>query len=95
MSNESDFFFITDNEKGFLLTRPIEYVITQVQMSQFKLDAGVSKKAGMLNFKNPVKEMFFVVVSDDVYKYEPLKQVTMKFNNNTITDINYLIFHNN
>lgn len=87
----TDFFFITDNEKGFLLTRPIEYVITQVQMSQFKFNAGISKKSGMLNFKNPVKEMLFVAVSDDVYKYEPLKQVTMKFNNNTIIDADNLM----
>ena len=87
----TDFFFITDDEKSFLLTRPIEYVITQVQMSKFKFDAGISKKAGMLNFKNPVKEMFFVAVSDDVYKYEPLKQVTMKFNNNTIIDADNLM----
>ena len=87
----TDFFFITDDEKSFLLTRPIEYVITQVQLSQFKFNAGISKKSGMLNFKNPVKEMFFVAVSDDVYKYEPLKQVTMKFNNNTIIDADNLM----
>jgi len=87
----TDFFFITDDEKSFLFTRPIEYVITQVQLSQFKFNAGISKKSGMLNFKNPVKEMFFVAVSDDVYKYEPLKQVTMKFNNNTIIDADNLM----
>ena len=87
----TDFFFITDDEKSFLFTRPIEYVITQVQLSQFKFNAGISKKSGMLNFKNPVKEMFFMAVSDDVYKYEPLKQVTMKFNNNTIIDADNLM----
>ena len=87
----TDFFFITDDEKNFLLTRPIEYVITQLQMSQFRFNAGVSKKSGMLNFKNPVKEMFFVAVSDDVHKYEPIKQVTMKFNNNTIIDADNLM----
>ena len=54
----TDFFYITENEKNFLLSRPIEYVITQLQMSQFKMKAGESKKSGMLNFKNPVKEMF-------------------------------------
>ena len=87
----TDFFFITDDERNFLLTRPIEYVITQLQMSQFRFNAGVSKKSGMLNFKNPVKEMFFVAVSDDVHKYEPIKQVTMKFNNNTIIDADNLM----
>ena len=87
----TDFFFITEDEKNFLLTRPIEYVITQLQMSQFKFKPGESKKSGMLNFKNPVKEMFFVAVSDDVYKYEPIKQVTMKFNNTTIIDADNLM----
>ena len=87
----TDFFFITEDEKNFLLTRPIEYVITQLQMSQFKFKPGESKKSGMLNFKNPVKEMFFVAVSDDVYKYEPIKQVTMKFNNNVIIDADNLM----
>jgi plastocyanin len=87
----TDFFFITEDEKNFLLTRPIEYVITQLQMSQFKFKAGESKKSGMLNFKNPVKEMFFMAVSDDVYKYEPIKQVTMKFNNNIIIDADNLM----
>ena len=87
----TDFFFITEDEKNFLLSRPIEYVITQLQMSQFKFKPGESKKTGMLNFKNPVKEMFFVAVSDDVYKYEPIKQVNMKFNNTTIIDADNLM----
>jgi hypothetical protein len=87
----TDFFFVTEDERNFLLTRPIEYVITQLQMSQFKFKPGESKKSGMLNFKNPVKEMFFLAVSDDVYKYEPIKQVTMKFNNNIIIDADNLM----
>ena len=87
----NEFFFITENEKNFILSRPIEYVITQLQKSEFKFKAGESKKSGMLNFKHPVKEMFFLAVSDDVHKYETIKQVTMKFNNNTIIDADTLM----
>ena len=87
----TDFFFVTEDEKNFLMSRPIEYVITQLQMSQFKFKAGESKKAGMLNFKNPVREMFFLAVSDDVHKLNPIKHVTMKFNNNTIIDADNLM----
>jgi len=87
----TDFFFVTEDEKNFLMSRPIEYVITQLQMSQFKFKAGESKKAGMLNFKHPVKEMFFLAVSDDVHKLNPIKHVTMKFNNNTIIDADNLM----
>jgi hypothetical protein len=65
--------------------------MTQIQMSQFKFNTGVSKKSGMLNFKHPVKEMFFVAISDDVHKYETIKQVTIKFNNNTIIDADTLM----
>ena len=87
----TDFFFVTEDEKNFLLSRPIEYVITQLQMSQFKMKAGETKKSGMLNFKHPVKEMFFIAESNDVYKYNPIKHVTMKFNNNTIIDADNLM----
>ena len=87
----NEFFFITENEKNFILSRPIEYVITQLQKSELKFKAGESKKSGMLNFKHPVKEMFFLAVSDDVHKYETIKQVTMKFNNNTIIDADTLM----
>jgi hypothetical protein len=87
----TDFFFVTEDEKNFIMSRPIEYVITQLQVSQFKLKAGISKKSGMLNFKHPVKEMFFLAVSDDVYKYNPIKNVTMKFNNNIIINADNLM----
>jgi hypothetical protein len=87
----TDFYFVTEDERNFLLTRPIEYVITQLQLSRFKFKAGESKKSGMLNFKNPVKEMFFIAESEDVYKLCPIKHVTMKFNNNTIIDADNLM----
>ena len=35
--------------------------------------------------------MFFVAISDDVHKYETIKHVTMKFNNNTIIDADTLM----
>jgi len=91
LSLVTDFFFVTEDEKNFIMSRPIEYVITQLQVSQFKLKAGISKKSGMLNFKHPVKEMFFLAVSDDVYKYNPIKNVTMKFNNNIIINADNLM----
>tara|TARA_B100000427_G_scaffold301248_2_gene284303 strand:- start:4228 stop:5400 length:1173 start_codon:yes stop_codon:yes gene_type:complete len=87
----TDFFFITEYERDFIMTRPIEYIITQVQMSKFKMKAGESKKSIMLKFKDPVKEMLFMAVSDDVYKYNPIKHVSMKFNNNTIIDADNLM----
>jgi len=86
----TDFFYITEDEKNFLLTSEKEYVITQLQMSQIKMNPSISKKSIMINFKNPVKEMFFMAVSDDLSKYNPIKNVNLKFNNNVIFDADNL-----
>lgn len=56
----TDFYFITDDEKNFLLTRPIEYVITQLQMARIPFKPNTSERSVMLQFKHPVKEMFFI-----------------------------------
>lgn len=56
----SDFYFITDPEIHFLKTRPIEYVITQLQLATIPLEIETSKKSVLLHFKHPVKELLFI-----------------------------------
>jgi len=86
----TDFFFISEDERNFLLSRPIEYVITQCQMSHFTTDISQTKKAVMLNFKHPVKEMFFVAYPDlNRTGYALIKNVTLKFNNQEIINTNF------
>lgn len=86
----SDFVYISDVEKDFILTRPIEYVITQQQLARIKLDPGVSKKSVMLNFNHPVKELFFIAKNDDDHTHAKIKSVVLKFNNNTVIDADNL-----
>jgi len=76
----TDFFFISEDERNFLKTRPMEYGITQLQMSTLSFKPNESRKAGMLNFKHPVKELFFIAKE----KYAPEQVVTLK--NVTHTD---------
>jgi len=86
----TDFFFVSEDERNFLLSRPIEYVITQLQMSRFKMDVSQTKKAVMLNFKHPVKEMFFIAYPDlNLTGHVLLKNVTLKFNNQEIINTDY------
>lgn len=86
----TDFFFVSEDERNFLLSRPIEYVITQCQMSHFTTDISQTKKAVMLNFKHPVKEMFFVAYPDlNIIGYALFKNVTLKFNNQEIINTNF------
>ena len=54
----TDFYFVTDDEKNFLLTRPMEYVITQLQKSTITFKPNEISKSALLKFKNPVKELF-------------------------------------
>lgn len=74
----ADFYFITDEEKNFLRTRPVEYVITQLQVAKIPFGPNVSERSVMLNFKHPVKELYFMANvqesepgGDTVYETDP------------------------
>lgn len=55
----TDFYFITEEERSFLLTRPVEYVITQLQVATIPFGPNVSSRSVMIRFQHPVKELFF------------------------------------
>ena len=55
----TDFYFVAEEERNFLLTRPMEYIISQLQMSKVVYKPNESKKSALLKFKHPVKELFF------------------------------------
>ena len=91
-SIDTEFAFLTDRERNYLMTRPIDYVITQVQMSKFVMKAGENTKSVMLNFSHPVRELFFVSQSEAAVRanhpnrYNKLLNVKLKFNNETVFD---------
>lgn len=60
----TDFYFITDDERNFLLTRPLEYVITQLQKSTLQFKPGEVEKSALLKFQHPVKELLFIATED-------------------------------
>tara|TARA_A100001201_G_scaffold7950_2_gene12509 strand:+ start:5198 stop:6691 length:1494 start_codon:yes stop_codon:yes gene_type:complete len=91
MSLFCDFVYVTEDEKNFIRTRPIEYVITQTQVAEIRMKAGVSSRAVMINFKHPVKELFFLAKDDETKEHVPIKHVNLKFNNNTVIDADNLM----
>lgn len=54
-----NYVYLSDDERNFLKTRPIEHVITQLQVATFNIDYDLDggKKTVRLNFKHPVKEL--------------------------------------
>ena len=56
---------MTPDESNFLKSNPIDYIITQVQVSNFKMKPNENEKDVLLKFSHPVKEMFFVSQSEE------------------------------
>jgi len=100
MSIDTDFVYLSDEERGYLMSYPIDYVITQVQLAQFKMKVGETKKSVMLNFQHPVKELFFIsqseeaVVDNDPNWYNSIKNVELRFNNEVVfkRDTKFLVY---
>ena len=95
----TDFYFVTDDEKNFLKTRPIEYVITQLQLSTMIIEQNNNIKSGLLKFQHPVKELYFVAKTDERRSYVPhlsprifhsdhkmIKRIALEFNGSTVFD---------
>lgn len=90
-----EFVFVSDEERNYLMTRQVDQVITQLQVSQFKMLPGESTKSVMLQFTNPVKELFFIAQSDAFIEnnntniYEKINKIQLRFNNRLVIDSNY------
>ena len=91
-SLDTEFIFLTDPEKNFLMSRPIDYVITQLQLSQFVMKAGDNTKSVMLKFSHPIKELYFVSQSEKAVRdnhpnrYNTISNIKLQFNNQTVFD---------
>ena len=91
----TDFYFVTEEERNFLLTRPMEYIISQLQMSKLVYKPNESKKSALLKFTNPVKEIFFLAkeksglntfFSGWIGSYEEITKITTP---NTVVSTDY------
>jgi len=89
-SMDTEYVYLMDDEKGFLMSRPIDYVITQLQIAKFKMKAGETKKSVMLKFVHPVKELLFVSQSEDSVQnnfpnqYNTITNAELRFNNEVV-----------
>lgn len=60
-----EYVFVTDDEINYIKNQPIDYVITQLQLSKFVMEANETSKKMLLRFVNPVKELYFVIQDQD------------------------------
>jgi hypothetical protein len=90
-SLDAEFIFVEAEEKNFIMSRPVEYVITQLQMSQFLMKPGETKRSVMLNFKHPVRELLFSCTpkafsetGNAPNEYTTIKNAELRFNNEVV-----------
>lgn len=97
-SLDTEFAYVTPEEKGYLMSRPLDYVITQVQLAKFKMKAGETKKSVMLSFQHPVKEMFFlsqnIATGNVPHYYNTIVNAELRFNNEIVfnRDERFLVY---
>lgn len=97
-SLDTEFAYVTPEEKGYLMSRSLDYVITQVQLAKFKMKAGETKKSVMLNFQHPVKEMFFlsqnIATGNVPHYYNTIVNAELRFNNEIVfnRDERFLVY---
>jgi hypothetical protein len=97
-SLDTEFAYVTPEERGYLMSRPLDYVITQVQLAKFKMKAGETKKSVMLNFQHPVKEIFFlsqnIATGNVPHYYNTIVNAELRFNNEIVfnRDERFLVY---
>lgn len=84
----SDFIFLDALEKNILTNTVIQQLITQVQVAKVYFN-NTNKKSFLVNFKNPVKEMFFIALENLSHKF--INRVEMRVNNNILFDKDKLL----
>ena len=72
-------------EKSFIESSPISHVIQQLQFSEFKIKQGILSKILMLNFNNPVSELFFVAHrASNSCDFIDIENIELNFNNTSV-----------
>jgi hypothetical protein len=72
-------------EKTFIESSPISHVIQQLQFSEFKIKQGILSKILMLNFNNPVSELFFVAHrASNSCDFIDIENIELNFNNTSV-----------
>ena len=88
MSLDTEFVFVSDEERMYLQSVPLEYLITQIQLSQILFKSGETSKTFMLNFKHPVRELLFIGKKGD--EHVKIEHVTLDFNDMNVIDADHL-----
>ena len=60
-----EYVFLSDEEAAYMAGRKLDYLISQVQLSRYTIPVGETVSKVLLQFINPVRELFFVIQNVD------------------------------
>ena len=83
--------YLNREEVNYLKSRPIEQVITQLQLKRFDVPIGETKRV-QLNFKHPVKTLYFFIGSKNPIAKGINYMDNIKFTNAKLLFNNQLVF---
>ena len=94
LSMPIEYIFLSDDEMKYLQSKQFDYVISQLQVARFTMNAGETEAQMMMQFKNPVKELYIVIqdstVGNDVFNFkntttgsDQLSSLELQFNGET------------
>jgi hypothetical protein len=80
----TEYVYLSEPEINWFRTSRIEQVITQIQYGTFRLQPSFTSGVFVLDFKNPIREMFFVIQAEGTAPYDysgnGLESIGMSFN---------------
>ena len=80
----TDYVYLSNPEINWFQNHRLDYVITQTQYNTFDLAQGFQTAIFPIDFKGPVKELFFVIQTNDALPYDysgnNLQNIGMTFN---------------
>jgi hypothetical protein len=60
-----EYVFLSDEEAKYMSGRTLDYLISQVQLSRYTIPVGETVSKVLLQFINPVRELYFVIQNTD------------------------------
>lgn len=88
----TQYAYLDTNELQYINSRPMEHIITQLQLKRFDVLRGETKKLP-LNFKHPIKTLYFFVGPKNKYDVNAEYMKNIRFSNAKLTFNNQVVFN--
>tara|TARA_Y100000389_G_C17457896_1_gene519442 strand:- start:1103 stop:2434 length:1332 start_codon:yes stop_codon:yes gene_type:complete len=87
----TQYAYLDTNELNYILSRPMKQIITQLQLKRFDILKGETKRVS-LNFKHPIKILYFFVGPKNKYEVDAQYMYNIRFSNAKLLFNNQVVF---